>query len=61
MKRNSSKKDKLEPMVKISRKCFSCGNLFILPHPSAPDQLCDECKKSLSEIIMSYRSGEKIF
>ena len=59
--RKTTKKDKLEPAVRISRKCFACGELFILSHPNSPVQLCEECTKALSEIIMERRSAEKNF
>lgn len=44
-----------EPKVRISRKCFVCGENFILSHPSAPNRMCEKCEKILAEMIKERR------
>ena len=53
------KKDLLEPMVRISRACCVCGQIFILPHPSHPRLMCEECQTALCEMIRKYKNEQQ--
>lgn len=53
------KVDRLEPAVRISRKCFACGASFTLSHPNSPRLLCDDCQKVLGEMIMKRKDEQQ--
>ena len=53
------KNDKLEPKVRISRVCCVCGQIFILPHPSHPRLMCEECQTALCEMIREYKNEQQ--
>ena len=59
MARRTTKNDRLEPAVRISRKCFACGELFILSHPNSPKLLCEKCEAVLSDMIMERRNEQQ--
>ena len=55
----SRKKDNLEPAVRIGRICFSCGEQFILSHPSSPKLLCEKCELVLGQMIRERRANDE--
>lgn len=59
MARRTSKADRIEPAVRISRVCFACKSNFVLSHPNSPKMLCDECQEILGKMIMERRADEQ--
>ena len=44
-----------EPMVRVSRVCIACRQVFILSHPSDPRRLCEKCEMKLIKLINEVR------
>lgn len=59
MARRATKNDRLEPAVKISRKCLACNGLFTLSHPNSPKLLCEKCEAVLRDMIMERQNEQQ--
>lgn len=59
MAKRMTKNDKLEPAVRISRKCFVCDQVFALSHPNDPKLMCDSCQAILCEMIRKYKNEQQ--
>lgn len=44
-----------DPRVHLGRKCIVCDEVFILPHPSSPQMMCENCRETLKEIVLERR------